>query len=299
MVAFLLTCALSLACMPLQADLTPDAAGPSRTDGDGGVRGDFETGDAGQFDSLECAHPDRQFRIVSDPVRQGRYAARFEQGPGDAWDNGSIRCLAAIYDSGEQQGDEYYYGFSVFFPAGVSDNTLWELHARKEIYEVDPDTSVSPHAVEIVDGALVYRLLSGPAYWDGSDWTGWSHYEPALPLLASPPVATWIDVIVHIRFSQFDDGALQVWVRTGNGGWTERPQLERTDLPTLQWIPGYDDRIWGYRNDPRVPEDIPAGSLYTELGIYKGEDRTETVDVVYHDGYRRGTSLESTRARFR
>src|SRR4051794_6413525 len=65
------------------------------------LRGDFETSDARQFSALECPHPSRQFRIVTKPVRQGRYAARVEVAPGDRWSNGSIRCMMADYDSDE------------------------------------------------------------------------------------------------------------------------------------------------------------------------------------------------------
>src|SRR3712207_3299552 len=73
------------------------------------LRGDFETFDAGQFSDLECPHPSRQFKVVTDPVRQGRYAARVEVAPGDTWSNGSIRCMVANYDSNERDGDDYYF----------------------------------------------------------------------------------------------------------------------------------------------------------------------------------------------
>ena len=92
----------------------PGQGAPSRAAAGTGIdlRADLETGDSRQFDTLECAHPDRQFRVVRSPVRQGAYSARFEQRPGDTWDNGSVRCLGAIYDSGEQDGDSYFYALS-------------------------------------------------------------------------------------------------------------------------------------------------------------------------------------------
>ena len=175
----------------------------------------------------------------------------------------------------------------------MSDNVIWELHSRREIYEVAPNTSVSPHTLGVAGGALVYRLLTGPAFWNGSEWTGWSHYEPTIPLLSSIPIATWIDVVVHIDFSQGDDGVLQVWVRTGDDPWPARPQVERRHVPTLQWIPGYDEQIWGTTNDPDVPRTVPPGSLYTAMGLYTGQNSVDVTDVVFLDGYRRGNSWDA------
>jgi hypothetical protein len=262
------------------------------------LRGDFETADESQFSALECAAPERQVRVVTDPVRQGRYAARFEQAPGDQWVNGSVRCLAAAYDSGEGEGDDYFYAFSVYFPDEPADNLLWELHGPEEIYSVDPNTSVAPHTIAVDRGQLVYRLLTGPAVWDGDRWTGWSTYEPRIPLLDRIPVGEWIDLVVHIRFTHDDDGVLEVWHRTGEDAWPDGPQLQRRDVPTLQWIPGVDDRIWGHANDPAVPEDVRTSALYLELGLYKGGPTTLTTDVVYHDGFRRGPTLASVLEEF-
>jgi hypothetical protein len=263
-------------------------------------RGDFETGDTSQFSGLECPHPDTQFRIVTEPTRQGRYAARFQEGPGDNWvaGDGSIRCLAANYDSGESQGDDYYFGFSLYFPQVPSSSLLWELHARREIYSIDPNTAVSPHAVYVENGRLMYRLLTGPAVWNGQDWTGWSHYEPQLELLPSLPVGRWVDLVIHIRFSHSPDGVVEVWTRTEGEAWPARPQVSRPGIATLPWVPGYDNRIWGGPNDPDVPDDVFTSSLYTELGIYKGGSRTSATDVVYHDGYRRGTSFAAVLEEF-
>ncbi|SDF23121.1 Polysaccharide lyase [Blastococcus fimeti] len=294
-----LVLAANLVLLREDADTVPDAGTAAPLDPGIDLRADLETGDARQFDALECAEPDRQFQVVRSPVRQGVHAARFEQRPGDAWENGSIRCLGAIYDSGEQQGDSYFYALSAYFPAAVSDNVIWELHSRRDIYEVDPNTSVSPHALGVVDGALAYRLLAGPAFWNGAAWTGWSYYEPAIPLLPEVPLDTWIDIVVRIDFSRFEDGVVQVWVRTGDDPWPLRPQVERQGVPTLQWIPGYDERIWGTVNDPAVPETVPPGSLYTALGLYSGAARIEVTDVVVLDGYRRGVSLDAVMADFR
>jgi hypothetical protein len=261
-------------------------------------RGDFETSDARQFSALECPHPSRQFKIVTSPVRQGQYAARIEVAPGDTWSNGSIRCMLANYDSDEQSGDDYYFAFSIYFPYTPSDNTVWELHSRSDLYSIDPDTSVTPHALITEQGSLQYRLLTGPASWDGSTWTGWSHYEPNISLLRNIPVRCWIDIVIHIKFAHSSRGTLEVWNRVGNGRWTDKPQVSRHDIPTLQWIPGFEHEVFGHPNDPRIPSDIYTSSLYVEMGLYPGTDSIERTTVVYLDGYRRGTSLRSVMPEF-
>ena len=235
---------------------------------------------------------------MTNVVRQGRYAARFEVSPKDKWSNGSIRCLVANTDTKEREDDDYYFAFSIYFPRVPRDNLLWELHSRSEIYSVDPDTSVSPHAVVSDGGSLNYRLLTGPAIWDGTAWTGWSYAEPELPLLKKIPVRRWIDVVIHIRFAHRSEGIVEVWCRSEGELWTDKPQVSQRGVPTLQWIPGYDNLINGGRNDVAIPADILTSSLYLELGLYPGTKSIRSTDVVYLDGYRRGTSLESVLADF-
>ena len=275
-----------------------NVAGASLVPGSIDFRGDFESRDPWQYSGFNCPDPPRQFQIVTSPVRQGLYAGRFEQVPAGP----SSSCLASAADTGEREGQEYYYGFSMYFPRKISSNTLWELHMRGDIFSVDPNTAVVPHAI-IADGAggLRYNLLTGPAYWGGGAWTGWSHFDSGLSLgddLDDYPTGTWIDFIVHLRFTESAEGLLEVWHRTGEGPWPAAPQLARYDVPTLQWIPGYDNQIWGYPNDPDVPNDIHTSSLYTAFGLYKGGPYTSVTDVVYHDGYRRGPSFAAVVAEF-
>lgn len=262
-------------------------------------RGDFESSDTGQYNAVECPHPERQLKIVTDPVRQGRYAARFEVAPGDRWTNGSVRCLVANTETNEREGDDYYFAFSIYFPGKPSNNLIWELHSREEIYSVDPDLGVSPHAILSEEsGRLNYRLLSGPALWSGSEWTGWQYAEPSLPLLEKIQIRRWIDIVIHINFAHRSEGMLEVWCRTEGERWSEKPQVSRTGVPTLQWIPGHEKVVNGGRNDVRIQSDIYTSSLYVELGLYPGTKSIARTDVLYLDGYRRGTSPRSVLADF-
>jgi hypothetical protein len=253
------------------------------------LRGDFETGDISQFTHLECPNPSRQLKILNSPVRQGRYAARFETAPGDNWSNG-VRCKVVRYDSNESEGDEYYYGMSMYFPKSIDYTHMWELHQRADIYNLGGIVALSPHAIMARGGRLEYRMMTGAATWNGNGWNGWSNYLDRMPLTTSMPTNQWVDFIVHLKFTESNTGLLEVWVRTGNEAWATTPQLRRTNIPTLQYVPG--------GRDPDVRSTIHTSSLYAQMGLYKGSGSTSTTDVVYHDGYRRGTSLAAVQADF-
>src|SRR5690348_11246712 len=96
---------------------------------------DWQSGDNSSFDNLECPHPDTQFAVVTSPVRQGRYAARFSETARDVWTNGTVRCLDADYAAAATTGEEHYFGFSMYVPRdGLGDNLVWELHQPRELY---------------------------------------------------------------------------------------------------------------------------------------------------------------------
>lgn len=91
-----------------------------REDGDaaGAGRLDFETGDLSQYDMVERAAADR-LQVVTDPTRQGDYAARFEVRAGDTPPSttGTRAELIAEYDSGRKPaaGEERWYRWSTLF----------------------------------------------------------------------------------------------------------------------------------------------------------------------------------------
>jgi hypothetical protein len=246
----------------------------------------FETHTAAQFSDLECATPSRQFRVVRNHVRGGHYAARFEERPGDVWSgNGTVRCLAVQGQTNESQGDDYYYAMSFFFPRPITPNLLWETHARSSIYSLSDPLSVAPNAI-VATGAsssystlattLSYRLDTGQAIWSGTDWSGWSDSE-LMPIVSPIPVGIWIDVVVHVRFAFDNTGTVEVWERKLGHRWPLSPQVERIDVPTMQYVPG--------GLDPNVPTARQSDTLYDSIGLYKGSDLASRSDVVYIDSY--------------
>ena len=84
------------------------------------IAGTWESGGYAPFSNLECPHPETQFRLVTSPVREGSHAARFNVTGNDVWQDGSVRCLAAMYDSGETVGMDKYFHLSMYFPSSGS-----------------------------------------------------------------------------------------------------------------------------------------------------------------------------------
>jgi hypothetical protein len=80
-------------------------------------RGDYESGDLAQFDLVQTVQDDR-IRVVSEPVRQGRSAARFEVRAGDSIGDSAPRAELALTERREvccRDGDERFYAWSTLF----------------------------------------------------------------------------------------------------------------------------------------------------------------------------------------
>jgi hypothetical protein len=232
----------------------------------------FETG-TDPFTSLECAHPSTQFTRVTSPVREGTYAARFSETATDVWSNGSVRCLAAKYDSGETTGNDYYYHLSFYFPQTLSDNLLWELHHPSTLYNISAGCSVAPHALLARSGGnIVYRLFTG-----NCNGTIYAHQEViSIPGLNPYPKNVWVDFLVHIKFAESNTGVVEVYWRKDGDPWPSTPQVSRSGVPTMP----YSDAL-----------NVHNVKLYWEMGLYPGSSGYSGSDAVIIDDYRRETSL--------
>jgi hypothetical protein len=234
---------------------------------------DWESGTNSAFSNLECAHPETQFAIVKSPVRAGRYAARFSETGADKWLNGDVRCLDGAYDTGETVGDDYYFGFSIYIPRpGLSTNLVWELHQPRELYSI-PGCGVAPFALMVEHRNIAFRALGGDCQvGKGPRW------KPDTVLRNVSPYGTntWIDFVVHIRFREDTTGGLEVWSRKARSAWTTRPQLSRKNVSTIPYC---------------TARGVKGVKLYTELGLYPGSSTYHGSDMIYIDGYRRGTSF--------
>ncbi len=242
------------------------------------IRADWETGNNSQFSNLECPNPSTQFAVVTSPVRQGSYAARFSETGADVWSNGTVRCMDAIYNSDETTGNDYYFGFSLYIPSTISDNVIWELHGPEPLYSISPNCSLAPFAIHSRDGGLDLRIATG-----NCDGGSWAHWEPNLviPGLATQPVGKWVNFVLHIKFEENNSGLFELWAGVQGQSWPSQPLISRSGIPTMP-----------YSNAANVHNV----QLYTEMGLYPGYSGYNGNDTIYLDDYVRGSSFADVAA---
>jgi hypothetical protein len=228
-------------------------------------RGDWETGDASQWYGLKCADVSRQFRIVTSPVRQGRYAARFEVAPGDKPSSTGERCEAyRHYDGDEASGQDSYYAWSTLFPTDWSEPSKYGMMLQfHSVWPVPPPLEVS------MRGDSAYVIARGHDAYDYE-----SHRWDILPTLGK---GKWNDFIMYVSW-RVDGGAVKIWHRV-EGESAFRVVLDKTNVPTVMTVNG-------------VP-----GKNYVRYGLYRGSGGTNT-NVLYQDGFRRGATYADVAADF-
>jgi hypothetical protein len=103
------------------------------------------------------------------------------------------------------------------------------------------------------------------------DSRGHGAYGDIHTMLPTLTKGSWNDFVVRVRWEGTATGSFQVWHRVrGQTGFQRRLDLQ--GIPTLQVV---NDAV--YEN-------------YLKLGLYRNADPVKT-DVVYHDGFHRGSRL--------
>lgn len=164
--------------------------------------------------------------VVSDPVREGRFAVRFELRPGDPPANRSFRAeLTFPPDSMET---ERWYRWSVFLPRGFTADPIPDIIAQ---WHGVPDEDRGeplrhpPLRVRRHDDRWELTLCSDPrpAFESGD------HRLDTTLVLGRVEEQRWTDWLFHVRWSHGPGG----YVR----GWIDGAEVVRYAGPV-----GYDDR---------------------------------------------------------
>jgi MYXO-CTERM domain-containing protein len=92
-------------------------------------KGDFETGDIGQYSSYQWMSADR-LQVVQSPVLQGRYALKATVRQGDDPINSSGNRNELIYKGRELEGSEYYYRWQVMFAPDFPSVKTWQVFTQ-------------------------------------------------------------------------------------------------------------------------------------------------------------------------
>jgi hypothetical protein len=158
--------------------------------------GDFDTGDFSQWTGIQRVAPDR-IRLVTSPVRDGRYAARFEVRSGD-FSVGPTGERAELYAATpDNPGTESYYAWSTLFPSDFSADSNWK-HMFAQWH--GPGSSGASVSFQVSHGRLIVRV--GSPYTP----TRWQQFDLG-PLVHD----VWQDFIFHARWAGDGSGFVEVW----------------------------------------------------------------------------------------
>lgn len=173
---------------------------------------DFESGSfAGEDVSLARINVEKQGKIVTDPVRCGRYAGRITLKKTDPETHHGKRAELTFHGKDAYRTD-YWYGLSVFLPADwvpdIQSDTLAQWHATRD--EGEGERLRSP----VLALRTKHDLWEVKVHWDPNRLTNPDAQEdtPSLKIYREPYQAgVWTDWVFHIRWSWEDDGLVEVW----------------------------------------------------------------------------------------
>jgi len=245
--------------------------------------GDFETGDHSQWDELEwnTSRPEaEQFEIVTSPKREGQYSAKMTVHDGDEFEStgGERVQLERPGTYNENDGDEYWYSWSTYFPSdwqnltGSPDDD-WLLIADWHSTNPGPFEDVCQPLQFEINGQnqIIVRMITGNVEgYDCYDGPGTANYFDQV-IVDSLNLGEWNDFVVHIKWKADNTGLLEVWHKSGNETNFTRV-LNRENIPTLQYIGANID------------------SPYFILAHYRSEQQSHT-SVLYQDGFKQMSSV--------
>jgi hypothetical protein len=217
---------------------------------------DFETGNLDQWPRKKL--PSRNSaRVVTNPVRAGRYSAEFILRRSDPMVSEGKRCELQVDDIGEI-GGEYWYGFSTLIPEDwQADTRAGEVVAQ---WKGRPDTELGES--ESRSPSLALRVA-------GDKWriTVQADPNPVTRDNGAPRTTlwrgklgrgAWTDWVFRIRWSYGKDGLLEIWKDGGKIAVVAGPNANN-DKGKIYFKIGLYKPSW---NDPAAPSDVDTRRLY-------------------------------------
>lgn len=217
--------------------------------------GDFERGDFSEWDAVHALPGD--VAVVDRPVRNGRYAGRFQvtetSVPFPNLQSNRADVMERTY---EAAGQESWWAWSTYFDrdfmpnVGSSWNAFTVWHHEQSLYvqpiSFEVDASVSPWKLKL-------HAWGGPPSMSPIYQRNWH--------LANFEREKWYDFVFHVKWGDTPDtGFVELWL-----------------------------------NGEVVVPLTPAATLYSGDGVYVKQgfyrNKSAYTAVVYHDGLRRGSSF--------
>lgn len=193
------------------------------------VVGNFEVGPPGwtQFSVLQFER-DRpvsdSFGLVDQPVRSGRQAARITVRQGYSR-FGYNEDTSLVYRGDESSGDEYWYGFSAYFPQDWFPPNRWGIIAQWHA-----NLGTSP--IIAFDARADTMTLEFRAGVTNEQRNSFQMFKN-IPLLATLSKGKWNDFVMHVRWSA-ENGSVEVWHKLADQSKFRR-LVRLTNVPTFQW----------------------------------------------------------------
>lgn len=138
---------------------------------------------------------------VTEPVRAGSHAGRFEVQPGDFVNSGAraevVLCLEGSGCVGEAEGSERWYGWSSYWPTAFASQPTWQLFTQWH----HVGNSGSPPIEFYVNGDTLYLRTTDNAGTDHTvHWTAPLVYD------------RWRNFIFGVRFANDGSGWVELWL---------------------------------------------------------------------------------------
>jgi hypothetical protein len=218
-------------------------------------KGDAETGNLSQWCNVHQAAPDR-IQIVTNPVKQGQYAYRFDLLDGDSvfgtervvLSQGAPPCGNPL----EIEGEEKFYGFSVYLPSDFPAYTTWS-----QVMQFKAEHTGSP-PVQLALTNDKWRVTYRPTV-TSDNITKWQ--TPAVR-------GQWERFVYHVKWSRDPQvGFIEVWYN----GTKVVPLFKTTTVHEVNGEPVPAHAVIGHYRDAAISSDV----------------------VLYHDGYTVGSSHEA------
>ena len=246
--------------------------------------GDFETGNYSQWETansgLNCPNSSTQAHIVTDPVRRGTYSTEMIVHDGDElW--GGERCdLERPHAHDENNGDDYWYQWSTFFPSdwtnltGAPDDDWLLIADWHATGDPDFENVCQPLQIEInASNQLIAKMLTGDVTgYDCYDGSGSANsYDQVI--VDGVELGKWNDFVIHVKWTPENVGVIEIWHKTDDET-SFAKVFEKTNIPTMQYV-----------------NDISnVDSPYFILAHYRSLAQTHT-STLYHDEFKQMTSV--------
>jgi hypothetical protein len=222
------------------------------------------------------------FRVQRKIVGQGRWAARFDLPP----DPTKATACEIIHNRTLDLGRVDYYALAVFFPRrwrepGDQPSSFWGMVIAVFNYQriTGPPVGLFAHRHYV-------NLVVGSGYFDGyaTRWySGNGIARGNLPPMYAIPrplkLGSWHQLIVRVRWSAGNDGAVDVWHRLQRKRrWKQTVRFR--GKPTVQWT----------ASTPAVSEM----RTWDKLGGYRGVSSSPA--SVWHDAFCRASSFRASQS---